>query len=57
MIEISKTFARKWFRHFIGIGKLPKAAHWYFWMDAPPTDARYVYSTSNGDVLHGIAGW
>lgn len=54
--EIPKSFARKWFRRFIG-GKLPKAEHWYFWMDEPPADARYVYSISDGDILHGIAGW
>lgn len=56
MREIPTTFARKWLRRFIG-GKLPNAAHWYFWMDVPPTTARYVYSISDGDILHGIAGW
>lgn len=55
MREIPKTFARKWFKRFIG-GKLPKAAHWYFWIDVPPANARYVYSIADGDVLHGIAG-
>lgn len=56
VIEIPKTFARKWFKYFIG-GKLPAADRWYFWIDTPPEDARHIYSISNGDVLHGIAGW
>lgn len=55
MMSIPALFAEIWFKQFIGIGELPEASAWVYWIDTAPANAKYIYSTSQHGVLHGIA--
>lgn len=55
-MNCTAVWAEWWFEHFIGIGELPFAETWVCWVDVPPEGARFVFSTTRGGVVHGIAG-